>query len=90
MIEMVNQLVDILSKNLEVGMLSISLVVNVYMFLLYLKTNDKYINTLTDNIKITEKINAIMGKLKINSEIISDTKLLEIKDDPLPPEDKNS
>jgi hypothetical protein len=73
MMEMINGFVDLLDKNLVIGFLSISLTVNVvvipFLFRLYLKTNDKYIDVLRDNVNITGKINAVMGRLKINSGI---------------------
>lgn len=79
MMELINGFVDLLSKNLVVGFLSISLTVNVFLFRLYLKTNMLYVGVLMDNVKITEKINAIMGKLMINSEISSGIKPKEIE-----------
>ncbi len=73
MMELINGFISVLDKNLVVGFLSISLAANVFIFRLYLKTNMLYIGVLMDNVKITEKINAIMKKLMINSEISSDT-----------------
>ena len=70
--ELINDIASLLEKNLFIGVLSISLFVNVFLFRLYLKTNKQYIDILMDNIKITERINAIMGKLKVNSEIFID------------------
>jgi hypothetical protein len=78
MMETITYIMSVLQKDETLGFLSISMGVNVYLFLLYLRTNEKYINTLVDNIKITEKINAIMGKLKINSENQSDSTKKEI------------
>jgi hypothetical protein len=69
MMEMINGFVSILDKNLVVGILSISLTVNVFLFRLYLKTNKLYIGILIDNVKITQMMNSIMERLKINSGI---------------------